>query len=63
MPLDNSQIPPYYLGPTSSWPEVVVDEYRNMLIDPTDLSIVGQDPGQAYRMGRLTQTTRSPIKY
>lgn len=63
MPLDNSQIPPYYFGPKANWPEAVVDEYRNLIIDPVDLSILGFDQGQAYRMGRLVQTSRSQQKY
>lgn len=59
MPLDSSRIPPYFLAPKSSWPEVVVDEYRYLIIDPTDQSILGFDASPTYRMGRLVQTSRS----
>lgn len=52
---------PITLWPRSSWPEALVDEYRIMLMDPTDGSIVGRDGpiGAAGYLGRLEYASRT----
>ena len=62
MALDSLQSPPVYLGPKADRPEVVVDQQRVLLMDPTDGSVVGVPGGQgaAGRLGRLVYGERSP---
>lgn len=72
MPLDSTRtrtrtrtpnprfVPPTYLT-QSRRPEVLVDQYRVMLMDPTDQSIVGIDGlwGSAGHLGRLAYANRT----
>lgn len=62
MPLDSSVQPPQYLAPKAQRPEVLVDERRDMLMDPVDNSIVGMPGpmGAQGNLGRLQYATRSP---
>lgn len=62
MALDSLQAPPYYLAPKAKRPEVLVDQDRVMLMDPTDLTLIGTDGpvGSAGRLGRLAYAVRSP---
>lgn len=62
MPLDSLTRPPQYLAPKAQRPEVLVDQYRDMLMDPTDNSIVGMPGpmGAQGNLGRLTYAQRTP---
>lgn len=62
MALDSLQVPPYYLAPKADRAEVIVDEHRVILMDPTDLTMVGFDGswGAAGRLGRLAYAVRTP---
>lgn len=59
MPFDQFPDPPTYLAPKAKRPEVLVDQYRVMLIDPTDGSMVGFNT-EISRLGRLQYATRTP---
>lgn len=62
MPLDSLRQAPQYLAPKAQRPEVLVDQYRDMLMDPTDNSIVGMPGpmGAQGNLGRLQYAARSP---
>jgi len=63
MALDSLSAPPDYLAPKANRPELIVDEYRVMIMDPTDGTLLGHDGprGAAGHLGRLVyaQRTRS----
>ena len=62
MPLDSRQEPPYYLAPKAFRPEILVDEHRNFVCDPTGTTFIGFDGpiGAMGELGRLAYTTRTP---
>jgi len=62
VPLDSNRIPPHYLGPTASRPEVITDVHRILLVDPTDGSYVGFDAprGASGELGRMVYAGRTP---
>ena len=55
-PFDNSNLP-IYIAPRAARPEVLVDQYRIMLADPTDGSLVGNDGGVAPDVAVPTRAT------
>lgn len=61
MPFDPTIPPPTTLAPKSIRPELLVDQYRFILIDPTDQSMVGFDGawGAAGYLGRLVYAQRT----
>jgi hypothetical protein len=43
-------------------PDVVVDEYRFLIMDPTDMTVVGFGGGWGMRrVGRLVYADRTPL--
>jgi len=54
--------PPQYIGPRRAVPDLLVDEHRNLLMDPTDMTYVGLDGlwGGAGYDGRLAYAERTP---
>lgn len=62
MALDSLQKPPSYLAPKADRPELLVDEYRLLLMDPATNTLVGRDGGRGMsgRLGRLMYAERTP---
>ena len=62
MPLDSLIKPPQYIGPKPNRPDLLVDDHRVLLMDPTDNSYVGFDGprGGSGVVGRLAYAERTP---
>lgn len=60
--LDSLPPPPVFLAPKADRPELLVDQHRVLIMDPTDQSLVGMDGarGAAGALGRLSYAERTP---